>query len=92
MIVCMNMRDLFYFCKDRLVSGWQTEGTHFLHKSTGNSVYMHDSRDASNNRNTKNHRPVHTEHKAMIKRCHPDLNRGIKVLQTFALPLGDGTK
>ena len=25
-------------------------------------------------------------------RYHPDLNRGIKVLQTFALPLGDGTK
>ena len=24
-------------------------------------------------------------------RYHPDLNRGIKVLQTFALPLGDGT-
>ncbi len=24
-------------------------------------------------------------------RCHPDLNRGIKVLQTFALPLGYGT-
>ena len=25
-------------------------------------------------------------------RYHPDLNRGIKVLQTFALPLGHGTK
>ena len=25
-------------------------------------------------------------------RCHPDLNRGMKVLQTFALPLGYGTK
>ena len=24
-------------------------------------------------------------------RCHPDLNRGIEVLQTFALPLGYGT-
>ena len=24
-------------------------------------------------------------------RCHPDLNRGIKVLQTLALPLGYGT-
>ena len=24
-------------------------------------------------------------------RCHPDSNRGIKVLQTFALPLGYGT-
>ena len=24
-------------------------------------------------------------------RCHPDLNWGIKVLQTFALPLGYGT-
>ncbi len=24
-------------------------------------------------------------------RCHPDLNRRIKVLQTFALPLGYGT-
>ena len=24
-------------------------------------------------------------------RCHPDLNWGIKVLQTFALPLGHGT-
>ena len=24
-------------------------------------------------------------------RCHPDLNRGMKVLQTFALPLGYGT-
>ena len=24
-------------------------------------------------------------------RCHPDSDRGIKVLQTFALPLGDGT-
>ena len=28
----------------------------------------------------------------MVKRCHPDLNWGIKVLQTFALPLGHGTK
>ena len=25
-------------------------------------------------------------------RCHPDLNRGMKVLQTFALPLGYGTQ
>ena len=25
-------------------------------------------------------------------RCHPDSDRGIKVLQTFALPLGYGTK
>ena len=25
-------------------------------------------------------------------RYHPDLNRGIKVLQTLALPLGYGTK
>ena len=27
----------------------------------------------------------------LLKRCHPDLNRGMKVLQTFALPLGYGT-
>ena len=27
-----------------------------------------------------------------IWRCHPDSNRGIKVLQTFALPLGYGTE
>ena len=27
----------------------------------------------------------------ILKRCHPDSNRGIKVLQTFALPLGYGT-
>ena len=26
-----------------------------------------------------------------IARCHPDSNRRIKVLQTFALPLGYGT-
>ena len=26
-----------------------------------------------------------------VWRCHPDLNRGMKVLQTFALPLGYGT-
>ncbi len=25
-------------------------------------------------------------------RCHPDSDRGMKVLQTFALPLGYGTK
>ena len=25
-------------------------------------------------------------------RCHPDSDRGIKVLQTFALPLGYGTE
>ena len=25
-------------------------------------------------------------------RRHPDLNRGVKVLQTFALPLGYGAK
>ena len=30
-------------------------------------------------------------HIGKIWRYHPDLNRGIKVLQTFALPLGDGT-
>ena len=29
--------------------------------------------------------------RGFVKRCHPDLNRGIKVLQTFALPLGYGT-
>ncbi len=28
---------------------------------------------------------------AQLWRYHPDLNRGIKVLQTFALPLGYGT-
>ena len=28
----------------------------------------------------------------VVWRYHPDLNRGIKVLQTFALPLGHGTK
>jgi hypothetical protein len=28
---------------------------------------------------------------AQFWRCHPDLNRGMKVLQTFALPLGYGT-
>ena len=27
----------------------------------------------------------------LIVRCHPDSNWGIKVLQTFALPLGYGT-
>ena len=27
----------------------------------------------------------------LLWRCHPDLNRGMKVLQTFALPLGYGT-
>ena len=27
-----------------------------------------------------------------IWRCHPDSNWGIKVLQTLALPLGDGTE
>ena len=26
-----------------------------------------------------------------ISRCRPDLNRGIRVLQTLALPLGHGT-
>ena len=26
-----------------------------------------------------------------FRRCRPDLNRGMKVLQTFALPLGHGT-
>ena len=30
-------------------------------------------------------------HTWSVWRYHPDLNRGIKVLQTFALPLGDGT-
>ena len=28
----------------------------------------------------------------LLWRCHPDLNRGMKVLQTFALPLGYGTE
>ena len=28
---------------------------------------------------------------SFLWRCHPDLNRGMKVLQTFALPLGYGT-
>ena len=27
----------------------------------------------------------------LMERCHPDSNWGIKVLQTFALPLGHGT-
>ena len=27
----------------------------------------------------------------LLWRCHPDLNWGVKVLQTFALPLGHGT-
>ena len=29
---------------------------------------------------------------AAIWRCRPDLNWGMKVLQTFALPLGHGTR
>ena len=33
-----------------------------------------------------------TETVDRIWRCHPDLNRGMKVLQTFALPLGYGTE
>ena len=32
-----------------------------------------------------------TSKRSRFWRYHPDLNRGIKVLQTFALPLGDGT-
>ena len=33
----------------------------------------------------------HTDELFKNWRCHPDLNRGMKVLQTFALPLGYGT-
>ena len=35
-------------------------------------------------------RPVAAE-RTKIWRCHPDSDRGMKVLQTFALPLGYGT-
>ena len=32
-----------------------------------------------------------TSEEVLFWRCHPDLNWGIKVLQTLALPLGYGT-
>ena len=44
------------------------------------------------------HSPIRFGHKKksrffnqLFARCHPDLNWGMKVLQTFALPLGYGT-
>ena len=33
-----------------------------------------------------------SDFRAVYWRCHPDSNWGIKVLQTFALPLGYGTE
>lgn len=36
--------------------------------------------------------PLRTLGATPVWRYHPDLNRGIKVLQTFALPLGHGTE
>ena len=40
------------------------------------------------------HKKEHPPASKMLKkwRCHPDSDRGMKVLQTFALPLGYGTK
>ena len=55
------------------------------------SALVHLSIPSSKTTKTTKNTETLSDFRAVSWRCHPDSNWGIKVLQTFALPLGYGT-
>ena len=56
------------------------------------SALVHLSLPSSKSTKTTKNTETLSDFRAVYWRCHPDSNWGIKVLQTFALPLGYGTE